>query len=194
MAGDNDKDRYRDLELVRRAKRGDEDAYTALLNLYNSAILNYCYRLISDPELAQDLAQETFIKAFFSLDSFDESKKFSPWLYRIAHNLCVDYLRKKRLPTEAMYYEDSSGDEVSVDIADVSITPEALLERKEINEYFQSALSEVPPIYRDPLILRHQEDLSYQEISDILDIPVGTVKARIHRGRGMLKEKLRGFV
>jgi RNA polymerase sigma-70 factor (ECF subfamily) len=150
--------------------------------------------MVGSRDLAADLAQETFIKAFLSIDSFDETKRFSPWLYRIAHNLCVDYLRKKRLPTEALHYESADGEEVQVDIADRTAAPDALLERKEIRANFESALGGLDEIYREPLVLRHQEQLSYQEISDILEMPIGTVKARIHRGRGLLKEKLLEYV
>ncbi|MCP4229755.1 MAG: sigma-70 family RNA polymerase sigma factor [bacterium] len=190
MAAETDSERLQEIELIRRARRGEEAAFSALLGNYNTAMLNYCHRLVGSRDLAADLAQETFIKAFLSIDKFDESKKFSPWIYRIAHNLCVDYLRKKRLPTEAMHYEGTDGDEVLVDIADSTAAPDALLERKEVNEHFEEALAALDGLYREPLVLRHQEQLSYQDISETLDIPIGTVKARIHRGRGLLKEKL----
>ncbi len=193
MAAELDNERLREIDLVRRAKRGEEAAFSALLDSFNTAILNYCHRLVGSRDLAADLAQETFIKAFLSIDKFDDTKKFSPWVYRIAHNLCVDYLRKKRLPTEAMHYEDRSGEEVQVDIADSTIAPDTLLERKEIRANFEQALGGLDEIYREPLVLRHQEQLTYQEICDILDIPIGTVKARIHRGRGLLKEKLQQY-
>ncbi len=194
MTAELDKDRLREIDLVRRAQDGEEAAFSALLDSYNTAMLNYCHRLVGNRDLAADLAQETFIKAFLAIDQFDPSKKFSPWIYRIAHNLCVDFLRKKRLPTEAMHYEDGSGEEVQVDIADSTIAPDALLERKEIQANFEKALGGLDEIYREPLVLRHQEQLSYQEIGDVLELPIGTVKARIHRGRGLLKEKLQEYV
>lgn len=193
MAAKLDSERLHEIDLVRRARNGEEAAFSALLDSYNTAILNYCHRLIGNRDLALDLAQETFIKAFLSIDKFDENKKFSPWIYRIAHNLCVDYLRKKRLPTEAMHYEDASGGEVLVDIADSTAAPDALLERKEIRANFENALAGLDEIYREPLVLRHQEQMSYQEICDTLEIPIGTVKARIHRGRGLLKESLQQY-
>ncbi|UCE27703.1 MAG: sigma-70 family RNA polymerase sigma factor [Candidatus Coatesbacteria bacterium] len=178
--------------VVARAKRGDEDAYAWLLDRYNAAIYTYCRRLVRGED-ARDLAQETFVKAFLSIGTFDETKRFAPWLYRIAHNLVIDYLRKKRAPTYSLTIEDD-GEAREFEFADRTLAPEELVSRKEIREAFNAALESLETEYKEVLVLRHVEGFSYDEIAGILGLPLGTVKVRIHRGRQRLKQKLRPYV
>jgi len=178
--------------VIARAKRGDEDAYSWLLNRYNAAIYNYCRRMVRGED-ARDLAHETFVKAFLSIESFDETKLFAPWLFRIAHNLVIDYLRKKRAPTCSLTVEDD-GETRDVEFADRTLAPDELVSRKEIREAFSAALDSLETEYKEALVLRHVEGFSYDEIAGILKLPLGTVKVRIHRGRERLKQKLRPYV
>jgi RNA polymerase sigma-70 factor (ECF subfamily) len=177
---------------ITQAKSGNGDAYTWLLTRYNSAIYDYCRRMIRGED-ARDLAQETFVKAFLSIKNFDESKRFAPWLFRIAHNLVIDYMRKKRAPTYSLTVSDE-GETREIDFADGSKTPDELLHRKEIHEAFNAALESLDAEYKEVLVLRHREGFSYDDIAVALGLPLGTVKTRIRRGREKLKQKLRPFV
>lgn len=177
---------------ITRAKNGDEAGYSWLLTHYNSAIHDYCRRIIRGED-ARDLAQEAFVKAFLSIETFDEKKRFAPWLFRIAHNLIIDYLRKKRVPTYSMTVAGET-ETYDIDFGDVSVAPDELLHRKEIRTAFDTALESLDAEFKEVLILRHREGFSYNEIARVLELPLGTVKARIHRGREKLKQKLIPFV
>ena len=192
MASELVKDTAEETSIIVRAKRGDEDAYAWLLNRYNVTIYNYCRRMVRGED-ARDLAQETFVKAFLSIKSFDETKRFTPWLFRIAHNLVIDYLRKKRAPTYSLTVDDD-GETRDVEFADRSLAPDELISRKEIREAFDAAIDSLETEYKEVLVLRHREGFSYDEIAGILSLPLGTVKVRIHRGREKLKQKLRPYV
>jgi RNA polymerase sigma-70 factor (ECF subfamily) len=178
--------------VIAQAKLGEDDAYAWLLARYKGAIYDYCRRMVRGED-ARDLAQETFVKAFLSIKKFDERKRFSPWLFRIAHNLVIDYLRKKRAVIYSMTVTNDS-ETREIDFADGSKMPDELLSRKEIREAFDAALNSLDADYKEVLILRHREGLSYDEIANALGLPLGTVKARIHRGREKLKQKLRPYV
>jgi RNA polymerase sigma-70 factor (ECF subfamily) len=181
--------------LARRAAAGDEVAFEALVKKFGGPLLNYCRRMVGDATVAEDLAQETFVKFYLGLPGFDPSRPVSPFLYRIAHNHCLDWLRKKKVPTVALVWEDENGGEARVaDAPDSSLAPDELLERREVEQAVDEALASLPPVYRGALIMRHREGLSYEEIAAALDMPLGTVKARIHRGREKLQQKLAKFV
>ncbi|MBW2261231.1 MAG: sigma-70 family RNA polymerase sigma factor [Deltaproteobacteria bacterium] len=180
--------------LVLRARAGDDDAFEALVNAYSRRIIGYCYKMGARAG-AQDLAQEIFIKLYLALPGFDSSKPLTPFLFRIAHNHCIDALRRKRVPTVSLVRDDpdaAAGSEV--DHPDCRPTPEELAQRTEIMEAVDQALASLPDAYRSALVLRHVEGLTYEEISETLGLPMGTVKARIHRGREKLQQKLRGLV
>jgi RNA polymerase sigma-70 factor (ECF subfamily) len=180
--------------LARRAAAGDEVAFEALVKKFGGPLLNYCRRLVGDATVAEDLAQETFVKFYLGLPGFDPSRPVSPFLYRIAHNHCLDWLRKKKVPTVALVWEDEDGEARVADAPDLSLAPDKLLERREVWQAVDEALASLPPVYRSALIMRHREGLSYEEIAAALDMPLGTVKARIHRGREKLQQKLARFV
>lgn len=180
--------------LARRAAAGDEVAFEALVKKFGGPLLNYCRRMVGDATVAEDLAQETFVKFYLGLPGFDPSRPVSPFLYRIAHNHCLDWLRKKKVPTVALVWEDEDGEARVADAPDSSLAPDKLLERREVWQAVDEALASLPPVYRSALIMRHREGLSYEEIAAALDMPLGTVKARIHRGREKLQQKLARFV
>ncbi len=185
--------REEDIQLITRARSGDETAFRALLDKYERAVYSICLRMIRNRDEAADLAQEAFIKVFAMLERYNPSYAFSSWLFKITSNLCIDYLRKRRIETFAMD-EPISGDhgDIQRQYEAPDLDPEQRYIRNEKMERLGEAIENLPPHYRIMLILRHQENLSYEEIADSLDIPLGTVKARIHRAREMLKASLKG--
>lgn len=180
--------REEDVQLVARARAGEERAFRALLEKYERAVFTICLRMVRNREEATDLAQESFIRVFSSLDRYNPAYAFSSWLFKITSNLCIDYLRKRRVATFAMDEPvDGERGEIQRQYPSSDPTPEEELVRDEKLRRLDAAIARLPEHYRIMLILRHQEDLSYEEIADTLSIPLGTVKARIHRAREMLK-------
>lgn len=182
-----------DIHLITRAKTGDEIAFRSLLGKYERAVYSICLRMVRNRDEAADLAQESFIKVFSMLDRYNPSYAFSSWLFKITSNLCIDHLRKRRIETFAMDEPiDGEKGEIQRQYEAPDPDPEQEYIRREKMERLDEAIENLPPHYRIMLILRHQENLSYEEIADSLDIPLGTVKARIHRAREMLKTSLKG--
>ncbi|MCK5147148.1 sigma-70 family RNA polymerase sigma factor [bacterium] len=178
-------------KYIVQALEGDQKAYERLLLRYKGGIYNLIYQMIKNHEETEDLVQETFIKAFNSLQSYNNSYAFSTWLYKIAYNHCIDAIRKKKLKTLPLDRPIRLKEgEVHHQIKDDSLSPESRYLFNERQDMIKKTISELPERYRRAIILRHQEDKSYEEISKILDIPLGTVKARIFRAREMLKKRI----
>ena len=185
-------DRHQDLKTIKRCKRGEEDAFAEILTRYRGAIFNLCYRMTHKPEDARDLAQEVFIKVFSLLDRFDESYAFSSWLFRIATNHCIDHLRRNRLRFLSIDHGlGPDGEEYDFQLPDSGPEPDRILQRKEAMERLTEVIADLPPHYRAITLLRHDQQLSYEEIAEILQLPLGTVKARIHRARNMIRQMLK---
>lgn len=181
-----------DTAVIERAVKGDQKAYAEILREYRGPIYSLIYRMVRNREEAEDLVQEAFVKAFSSLSSFNANYAFSTWLYKIAINNCIDYLRRKKLKTYSMDKPIRSQDgELSREFPDVSMSPDRALLAKERSTLIEHAIDDLPEKYRIVIILRHSEERSYEEIADLLSIPLGTVKARIFRAREMLKKKLK---
>lgn len=184
-------DKHQDLKTIRRCKRGEEAAFAEILGRYRAAIYNLCYRMTRNSEDARDLGQEVFIKVFSLLDRFDESYAFSSWLFRIATNHCIDHLRRNRLRFLSLEGgQGADGEEYEFQLPDKGPEPDTVLERKEALERLEEVIAQLPPHYKAITLLRHDQELSYEEISGILDLPLGTVKARIHRARNMIQQML----
>ena len=184
-------DREQDLKTIRRCKRGEEAAFAEILSRYRSPIYNLCYRMTRNAEDARDLGQEVFIKVFGLLDRFDENYAFSSWLFRIATNHCIDHLRRNRLrflSLDGALGQD--GEEYELQLPDTGPEPDQVLERKEALERLTEVIAELPPHYRAITLLRHDQQLSYEEIAEVLSLPLGTVKARIHRARQQIQQML----
>ena len=180
-------------ELIKRAIEGDETAYRQLMENYRGAIFNLLYRMVQNKEETEDLVQEAFIKAFKALSSFNEEYAFSTWLYKIAINNCIDHMRKKRLKTYSINKPLRSKDgELEREFPDTSLSPDKELLHDERARLIETAIDELPDNYKIAIIMRHSEEKSYEEIAKFLDIPLGTVKARIFRAREMLKKRLKG--
>ena len=182
----------KDLILVRRAKRGDYKAFDLLVLKYQSRIIGISMKFVKDIHIAEDIAQESFIKAFKSLISFREESAFYTWLYRIAANTSKNYLTSKRRKKEYSESEVFSSEDVNVDIFDIpgGDSPEEILAANNLREVIFESLSNLPEDIRTAISLREFEGLSYEEISEVLDCPIGTVRSRIFRGREIIQDKI----
>ncbi len=184
-----------DEQLIRDALAGDQRAYKELLARHRQSIYHVIFKIVRSNEEAADLVQETFMKAFGSLASYRFEYRFSTWLYKIAANNAIDHLRKKRIEALSLDRPVQTKDgEVALEIPDWSQNPEEDLYRKRRAVTIGDAIDSLPAKYREVIVLRHQQDRSYEEIAEQLRIPVGTVKARIFRARELLKKKLKGIV
>lgn len=178
--------------LIERALANDQQAYTEIVDRYRNQIYHFIYRMVKDDAQAQDLTQETFIKAFRALASFNSNYAFTTWLYKIASNNCIDHFRKKRLNTYSLDTPLKAKDgDLQRDFADSDQGPESEIISKEKTNQIETAIQALPEKYRKAILLRHTKDKSYEEIAEILDVPLGTVKVRIFRAREMLKAKLK---
>lgn len=179
------------ISIVKNMKRGNRDAFQDLVEMYKIPVYNICLRMVSIPQEAEDLAQETFIRAYINIDTYETCRKFSTWLFRIATNLSIDYLRKKK-PDTSLDAEISGTDGFTLgqQVAAQDPLPEQQLVTLETQVFVQEAIMELPIKYRSAIILKYIQDLSLKEMSEILEIPVPTVKTRIHRGREQLKQVL----
>lgn len=179
-------------EKIKQVKKGDQSAYEDVVNFFQHRIFQHCYRMIGNAHEAEELAQEAFIRAYVNIHSFDDERKFSTWLYRIATNVTIDRLRKRK-PSYSLDAEIAQveGLNMYANLPSEDRLPEEELEGLELKQYIHNEISALSPIYKSIIILRYIEDFSLKEISAILDIPLGTVKTRIHRGREALRKKLR---
>ena len=181
-----------DIQLIERALAGDQTAYREILKKYRTPLYNLLFRMVRNKMETEDLVQEAFIKAFGSLATFNDEYAFSTWLYKIAINNCIDHFRKKRLKTFSLDKPiDSKDGEIRREFPDPTYQPDRALLSKEKDKLIEEAIQNLPEKYRISIVLRHNEDKSYEEISQILNIPLGTVKARIFRAREMLKKQLK---
>ena len=177
-------------ELVRRCRVGDGAAWEEIVSLYTRRVYNLAYRFTSRTDAAEDLTQEVFIRVYRSLEQYDPKQgDLQNWLMRLARNLIIDdYRRRQRAPQDTQA-EDIEGHTYHLRAA--GNTPQREMERRELGEQVQAAIDKLPPDLRTCVILRDIEELSYQEIVDLLKIPEGTVKSRINRGRIELAKILR---
>jgi RNA polymerase sigma-70 factor (ECF subfamily) len=187
--------RLSDQEVVLLARNGREAAYRELIRRYERPIFALLFRMVRDRELAEDLAQETFVKALNAIESYRPEFKFSSWIFKIANNAAIDHLRRRELDT------------LSLDGSPHAATPEAMqatalqigarqespldaVEAKELGGAIEAAIGRLRPEYRSCILLRHVEGRAYEEIAEILDLPLGTVKTYIHRARNELRQSL----
>ncbi len=179
-------------QLINDALAGEQQAFSAIVQRYRAQIYHFILKMVKDRAQAEDLTQETFIKAFRALASFNSNYAFSTWLYKIAANNCIDYFRKKKLATTSIDTPIPAKDgELRRDFPDHRESPESQLISKERTNQIQQAIASLPGKYRQAIILRHSQDRSYEEIAEELNLPLGTVKVRIFRAREMLKSKLK---
>ena len=179
--------REQELAVIRRVQRGDANAFEYLVAAYEKNVYNLALRMTGNPEDAEDMAQEAFLKAYSSLDSFRGDSKFSVWLYRIVSNVCLDFLRKqKKRQSFSLSMEDDDGEEGELELPDLRRLPEDELEKKLTRDAVQRGLAQLPEDARQILLLREIQGLSSEEIGEALGLEPGTVKSRIFRARKKL--------
>jgi RNA polymerase sigma-70 factor, ECF subfamily len=184
-----------DQEVVLLARDGREAAYRELVRRYERPIFSLLFRMVRDRELAEDLSQETFVKALNAIDSYRPEYKFSSWIFKIANNAAIDHLRRRELDTLSL--EGSPHAETpeavqatALQLGDRSENALDIVEAKELGATIEEAIGRLRPEYRSCILLRHVEGLAYEEIAQTLDLPLGTVKTYIHRARNELRETL----
>ena len=173
-----------ELDLIASARKGDRQAFSELVKIHRDGVVNVVYRMCGDPELAEEAAQEAFIRAWKNLSKYQEQYLFRNWLYRIAMNVALDTLRVEK--------KNVSLDELP--LASSSDLPETILEKKERLTRVRESIHALPVNCRAVLILREYEGLSYREISATLDIPIGTVMSRLNYARNQLRQSLAGYL
>jgi RNA polymerase sigma-70 factor (ECF subfamily) len=185
-------ERVADEALVARAVSGDRGAFETLVRRHQSPLVNHLYRLIGSRDTALDLAQDVFLKVYTSLASFDPKYRFTTWLYRIASNCAIDQLRRKQIPTFSL--EPAFGDDDAPPgesrLAGNGPDPDQVLRLRELQGRLEAAIQDLPPAYRELILLRHKQACRYDEIARITSLPIGTVKNRIFRAREILRARL----
>ncbi len=177
-----------DLELVKRAIQNDQKAYAELMLRYKDAIYFMLLKMVNNKEDANDLTVEAFGKAFENIEKYRPDFAFSTWLFKIATNNCIDFIRKRRLKTYSIdqTIESESGSESKFDFAAEVLDPEENLIKKQKNDLMRNIVDKLPVRYRQLVIMRYFDEKSYEEISAELDLPLGTVKAQLFRARDLL--------
>jgi RNA polymerase sigma-70 factor (ECF subfamily) len=178
-----------DFKLIDQAKeQGDQKAYAELMKRYKKPLYHTILKMVRNVDDAEDLTIEAFAKAFRSLHKFKKDYTFSTWLFRIATNNCIDFIRKKRLETTSISasYRDDNGEDVSMDIKDANLNPQEEAIKGQKIEIMQLIITKLPPKYQTLVNMRYFRELSYEEIAEELQAPLGTVKAQLHRARELL--------
>jgi RNA polymerase sigma-70 factor (ECF subfamily) len=193
MAGERDPD----ADLMLRVKRGDAAAFEELVDKYKQPVLNLCYRTVRDQTEAEDIAQNVFVQVFKSSDRYRVEAKFSTWLFTIARNLCLNEIRRRsRHPAESLEAaENPENENASRQFEDRKNTsaPDLLL-RDELTSKVEEALAALPENQRTAILLFKEKEMSYEDISNILDCSLSATKSLIHRGRETLKQKLKPYL
>ncbi len=189
------KSKIEDVALIDEALSGDQAAFEKLMNKYYQHIYNLIFKMIFRKEDVEDLTQEAFIKAFNSLENFDRQFAFSTWLYKIATNNCIDYLRKKKLSTFSIDKEIQSEDsDFKFEIPDTEYIPDNKIIEEQRKKIIDEALERLPEKYHRVIVLSHKKEMEYEEIAEKLELPLGTVKAHIFRGRELLNKYLKNKI
>ncbi|MGB1247673.1 MAG: RNA polymerase sigma factor [Chitinophagales bacterium] len=183
-----------DIELVRRVKEnGDQLAYGALLDKYQKSISFTILKIVNNRDDAEDLTMLTFTKAFHNIENYNTEYAFTTWLFKIASNAAIDFIRKRRLETTSLDKQmgnDENGSTFASNIIDDALDPEESMVREQRNKIMQTMIDKLTPMYRDLIRLRFFEELKYDEIAQRTNVPIGTVKIRISRAKKMLADIL----
>lgn len=187
-----------DMMLVERALEGNLAAFEQLVSRYQNKLVGFAARMLGDHDEAEDVAQEAFIKAYRALDSFRGQAQFSTWLYRIATNLCIDRARaKKRRPQQAYSLDeplDKDEDKGGREVPDSTFEPSKSVERKELRQTVRATMAEMPEKMRQVLIMCDMQGMPYEQIAQVLNCPIGTVKSRLFHARADLARRLRPYM
>lgn len=185
-----------DHQLIDAVRGGDDDAFAEIVARYRNPITNYLYRFLNDYEEAVDLAQETFVRVYFAIDRYHTAYAFSTYIYRIATNLAISEIRKRKRRTLLSLtglFQGEDEEQTDFQPPDTRSRPDDDLVDSEREQVIAKAIATLPPKYRVPIILRDIEGLSYDEVASVMGLGLGTTKSRINRARGLLKEKLKGY-
>lgn len=178
-------------QVIQRVLDGDQEAFAGLVTAYEKQVYNLCLRMCGNQEDARDLSQEAFVKAWRGLQFYQFEAAFSTWLYRLTSNVCIDFLRrKKRAPQTVPPLQNENGEDVEPEVADSLPSPEEQLLHRERQSQIAWAMGQLEPEFRQVLTLRVIQELSYEQIAEITELKVGTVKSRIARARWKLKKIL----
>ena len=186
-----------DHALIEATKAGDEAAFAEIMSRYRNPITNYLYRFLNDYEEAVDLAQETFVRVYFAIDRYHTQFAFSTYIYRIATNLAISELRRRkrrRLMSLTGLFQSDDESEVEFQPPDTRSLPDADLVENERSQTIGRAIATLPEKYRVPVVLRDVEGRTYEEIAEIMQLGLGTTKSRISRGRALLRDKLQNYL
>lgn len=184
-----------DSDVLRRVRAGDEAAFGTLIRRYEPKLRVYVMQIVGIDEEARDLVQEAFIRAWRHLDTYDSTFRFSTWLFRIAHNVAIDSLRRRRHGTISLELgEDGDGDEQRIDPADPGRTPLDALANRELADALAREIGRLAPAYRELIVLRHFSGLAYSEIAELKNLPLGTVKNKLFRAHSVLREVLGSYL
>ncbi len=180
-----------DAELAQATLEGSEEAFGELVDRYRRPLFSLIVRMVREGTIAEDLCQETFVKAHRALGTYDQRRKFSSWLFKIGHNTTIDHLRRFKPPTQPLETQDDDSRSLSETLADeVTLSPDLGVVGSELGDALERCLAELRPEYREVMVLRFIEGLAYQEIADVMDVALGTVKTNIHRARKELARML----
>jgi len=182
-----------DFEAVRRVLAGDNGGFEVLQKKYSRIITSLIRRMIRNEEDVRDLTQDTFIKAYNAISSFQFGYSFSSWIYKIASNTCIDFLRKKRLSEISLNQKSNSDEEYEIEIEDRAYMPDISLMTDEKLKALREAIEKLPDNYKEIIKLRHEKEMDYADIAEELDIPLGTVKAHLFRARKQLFAQLKKY-
>lgn len=184
-----------DRKLVAAAKKGDNKAFQTLLKKYRKSVYYMLLKMVKNADDAEDLTQEAFAKAFNSIEKFDSKYAFSTWLFRIATNNCIDFIRKKRVQTVSIDtpVEGDDGSNMRFDVRDDDLDPNEAMLKEQRRRYLNMAIERLPEKYKMLVELRYFRELSYEEVAQELQIPLGTVKAQLFRARELLNQELKNM-
>lgn len=188
-----------DKVLITAFKNGDKEAFQALVQKYESRVFNLCHRMVNDEVESRDLTQEVFLKIYRSIEKYQHNYAFYTWIYRIAVNCCIDYMRKKKRHANtislSLSYSDSAGDQgKEMEIEDETYVPEQQLQNTELKEMLKVAIGQLSEKLQSIIVLKEIEGFTYEEIAEILNCSRGTVKSRLFRARERLREILAPYV
>jgi len=185
--------RVTDEDLIRRFQQGDQAAFDEIVHRFKGPLFNFIYRIIGDAAYAEDLLQETFLRLFLNRDSYREIARFSTWIYTIAGNLAKSEVRRRKF-RRWIPLDPPGEDDRPIEVPDPDANPHQILEQRTIQRRVEEEVFKLPRVFKEVIILRDLQELSYEEIGSILKIPLGTVKSRVNRGRERLQKKLRDLL
>lgn len=178
-----------DENLVQEILNGNDDAFRVLIERYQKPIFNMAFRMCGDYDEAADLTQEAFLQVYRVLDKYDPEKKFFSWMYRVSHNICINVLNKK--PKNVVALDDVQENHLAND--DTMAQPEKYYSNQELRVRIDQAILNLPDTYHDVIYMRFVHNLSYQQIADVMSLPISTIETRIYRGKALLQKELKEY-